>query len=151
MRKPSAPLWPAYTRVPPFLPVPLRQRSDGWTAARQGLFIGTLAQTGSVAAAAKAAGMSRMAAYRLRRATGAESLAQVWDHVLAVRAGEGQPPSRKVTPEQLLEWALLGPIVVTMRRGRFVRAERKPCNSALLRCLAQFDRHGGLDAGDRIR
>ena len=38
--------WPAYARVPPFLPVPVRARADGWTVERQGRFIGLLAETG---------------------------------------------------------------------------------------------------------
>lgn len=45
--------WPAYARVPPFLPVPVRARADGWTVERQGRFIGLLAETGCVAAAAR--------------------------------------------------------------------------------------------------
>ena len=53
--------WPAYARVPPFLPVPLRARADGWTPERQARFIGLLAETGSVVEAARAVGMSREA------------------------------------------------------------------------------------------
>ena len=48
----SAKLWPAYRRLPPFVPVPVRARRDGWDAQRQGRFIGWLAQTGSVSEAA---------------------------------------------------------------------------------------------------
>ena len=50
-RKPAR--WPAYARVPPFLPVPVRARADGWTLERQGRFIGYLAETGCVAEAAR--------------------------------------------------------------------------------------------------
>ena len=31
MAESNTPRWPAYGRVPPFLPVPLRARADGWT------------------------------------------------------------------------------------------------------------------------
>ncbi|HYG47975.1 MAG TPA: hypothetical protein VD846_08535 [Allosphingosinicella sp.] len=49
-----------------FVPVPVKPRSDGWTPARQLAFILRLALLGGVAAAAKAVGMSRESAYRLR-------------------------------------------------------------------------------------
>ncbi|MGB3165209.1 MAG: hypothetical protein WBA68_00325 [Alteraurantiacibacter sp.] len=137
--------WPAYLRVPLFLPVLLRARADGWAPDRQARFVGMFAQTGSIAAAARDVGMSRMAAYRLRRAAPAESsFAHAFDTVLAARQGE-TPRDRKVTPEELGEWAMLGPFHITMRRGRFVRARRKPHNTALLRWLAQLDRSSATD------
>lgn len=131
--------WPAYMRVPPFLPVPLRARADGWTEQRQADFIGHLAETGCVAEAARLVGMSRMAAYRLRRNAGAGSLAHAWDAVLATWRGE-EIQQRKVTPEELPQHVLQGAYVVLMRRGRFVRARRKPDNFGLLRYLRQMDR-----------
>ena len=142
----SAPTrWPVYARVPPFLPVPVRVRADGWTVERQGQFIGLLAETGSVAEAARRVGMSRMAAWRLRRRSRAESLAHVWDAILAIRAGDPPIPPRKVTPRELLEMALEGPIRVRMLRGRFGRARREPSDRALLGLLAN------AYAGDRLR
>jgi len=131
--------WPAYARVPPFLPVPLRARADGWTEQRQADFIGHLAETGCVAEAARRMGMSRMAAYRLRRSAGAGSLAHAWDAVMAAWRGE-EIQHRKVTPAELPEHAFEGPYRVLMRRGRFVRARRKPSSSALLRHLRWMDR-----------
>ena len=65
--------------VPPFDPVPRRaRRHDGWTIARQRGFIEALADTGSVAAAAKAVNMSAEGAYALRRAPGADSFRAAW-------------------------------------------------------------------------
>lgn len=129
--------WPAYARVPPFLPVPLRARADGWTPERQARFIGLLAETGSVAAAAERVEMSREAAWRLRRRQGAESLAHAWDTVIAlhrrIERGSDAFPQRKITLGELLWLALEGPFHVTMRRKRFVRALRKPSDFALLR------------------
>ena len=93
---------------------------------------GLLAQGGSVAAAANLVGMSRMAAYRLRRAEGGEGIAHSWDAVLAIRAGTTHVPQRKVTPNELMAWAIDGPVVVMMRRGRFMRWQRKPCNLSLI-------------------
>lgn len=143
MSKTSPRQWPAYARVPPFLPAPLRVRRDGWTEERQVRFIGHLAETGCVAEAAARVGMSRMAAYRLRRCDGAASLAHAWDAVVAQHrrtpfAGSDRP-KRKVTPAELSEVAIEGPYHVLMRRGRFLRAVRKPDNSALLRHLRRLD------------
>ena len=135
--------WPAYARVPPFLPVPVRSRSDGWSVARQASFIGHLAETGCVAEAARRVGMSRMSAWRLRRRAGAESLAHAWDAVIALhkaRPGESVAlPKRKVTPGELAERAFEGPVMVRMRRGKFQRTRRKPCNNALLRHIKRLD------------
>lgn len=135
--------WPAYARVPPFLPVPLRARADGWTAARQARFIGMLAETGSVAEAARAVGMRRESAHRLRRRGGAESFAHAWDTVIALRARTAGKsvtlPKRKITPDELAERAHDGEFHVLMRKRRFVRAARKPSTSALLRHLRRLD------------
>ena len=62
-----------------FVPVPVKPRRDGWTPARQLAFILRLALLGGVAAAAKAVGMSRESAYRLREHPGAASFAAAWD------------------------------------------------------------------------
>ena len=139
--------WPAWKRVPPFLPVPLRARADGWTPERQAQFIGLLAETGSVAEAARRVGMSRMAAYRLRRRAGAESLAHAWDAIVGFWRGE-PVERRKVTPSELFERAHEGEFHIRMRRHKFVRAARKPRTSALLRRLRRLDgaaARGGWD------
>lgn len=82
---PKASFRTATEPVPTFIPVPVRARSDGWTAERQCAFIAALARTGCVGSAAEAAGMSRETAYRLRRRKGAESFAAAWDSILAAR------------------------------------------------------------------
>jgi hypothetical protein len=130
--------WPAYRRVPPFLPVPLRARADGWTADRQGRFIGFLAESGSVAEAARRVGMSRESAWRLRRRAGTSSFAHAWDAVAAAWRGE-QLQARKITPEELAERAHEGEFHIVMRRKRFLRAVRKPSVIALLRHLRLLD------------
>lgn len=130
--------WPAYRRVPAFLPVPLRARGDGWTPERQGRFIGFFAETGSVAEAARRVGMSRESAWRLRRRAGSESFAHAWDSVAA--AWRGEPiEKRKITPDELAERAFDGEFHILMRRKRFVRAVRKPSVTALLRHVRRLD------------
>ena len=131
--------WPAYRRLPPFAPVPVRARRDGWDAERQGRFIGYLAETGSVAQAAARVGRSRESAYRLRRRVDAAGFAMAWDAALAGRSGN-PIPARKVTPDELPVLAFDGPVRVRMMRGRFAAVSRTPCNTALLRFLAQLDR-----------
>jgi hypothetical protein len=137
--------WPAWKRVPPFLPVPLRARADGWTPDRQARFIGFLAETGSVAEAARRVGLSRMAAYRLRRRKGADSFAHAWDAILGFWNGE-PVQQRKVTPDELPERAYEGAVHIIMWRSKFVRVTRKPSNSMLLRHLRRMHaaaRRGG--------
>jgi len=62
-----------------WVPVRRRPRLDGWTEEKQRRFIETLADTGLVGAAAKAVGMSRESAYRLRRAAHGAAFARAWD------------------------------------------------------------------------
>lgn len=61
--------------------VPVRRvpRLDGWTEEKQRRFIETLADTGLVNVAARAAGMSRETAYRLRRSAHGAAFARAWD------------------------------------------------------------------------
>src|SRR5687768_738078 len=80
-------------RLPAFHPVPIRTRSDGWTPVRQAEFIGMLAETGSVSAAAEFVGMARETAYRLRRKPGAEEFAHAWDVALVVAGVRSQDPA----------------------------------------------------------
>lgn len=60
-------------------PVPLRPRHDGWTPGRQLDFIEALAASGCVAEAAKAAGLSKTAAYKLRARPDAQAFRLAWD------------------------------------------------------------------------
>ena len=62
----------------PFTPVPMRPRTDGWSAARQTGFVEALAATANVQAAAKAVGMSAAAAYALRARPEAASFREAW-------------------------------------------------------------------------
>jgi hypothetical protein len=62
-----------------WVPVRRRPRSDGWTEEKQRRFIEMLADTGLVSAAAKAVGLSRESAYRLRRSPHGAAFARAWD------------------------------------------------------------------------
>jgi len=131
-------------RLPAFHPVPIRTRSDGWTPVRQAEFIGVLAETGSVSAAAAFVGMARETAYRLRRKPGAEEFARAWDAALMI-AGKSvtlprTPPTRKVTGGPTWRMICDGQWRPVLRRGKYAGSVRKPDNSALLGYLAQIDR-----------
>ena len=71
-----------------FTPVPLeRVRANGWTPLAQRRFIHALSVMGSVGQAARAVGMGRVSAYRLRERAlamggGAESFAAAWDQAI---------------------------------------------------------------------
>lgn len=135
-----------WRQVPIFAPVPLRARAGGWTPTKQAAFLGALAETGSVCAAARRVGMSRETAYRLRAKPGAGSFAAAWD---AVRDRQ-MPPRRKVTGVELRQRAFFGLLKPLMYRGRHVATVRKADNSALLRLLAQITRHKRAAAAARV-
>lgn len=67
-----------------FTPVPQqRHRADGWTPETQANFVRALSAMGSVGKAARAVGMGRASAYRLRERPGAASFAAAWDRAIA--------------------------------------------------------------------
>lgn len=116
-----------HIRIPPFLPVPLRARADGWTALRQAMFLVALARTRSVSAAAGEVGLSRVSAYALRARPGAESFAAVWDLALA----GGNWVQRKFTPEERHAAAIEGKVKPVVWKGRCVAIARKYDAAAL--------------------
>ena len=61
-------------------PPPARAR---WTPARQRIVLAALHDGGSIAQAARAAGMSRSSAHRLRVRLAGTPFVQMWDRVLA--------------------------------------------------------------------
>jgi hypothetical protein len=65
---------------------PVRPRHDGWTVERQARFLAALELTGSVSAAAAAAGKSRAGAYRFRDRAGGARFGRMWEIALRRRA-----------------------------------------------------------------
>lgn len=118
----------------PFDPVPrLRNRRGGWSADRQRLFIALLRLSGSVAGAARAAGMVPRGAYRLLEHEGAESFARAWDQAYE----EGIERTRAAA----LERALTGALVPVYRRGRLVRVEHRHCDRLAIALLGGKNDH----------
>jgi hypothetical protein len=67
-----------------FVPVATqRHRADGWTPETQANFIRALEAMGSVGQAAKAVGMGRASAYRLRERPDAASFSAAWDRAIS--------------------------------------------------------------------
>ena len=123
-------------RVPPFYPVPIPARRDGWIMARQAHFLGILAQTGSVAGACEAVGMSRKSAYRLRSLPGAESFAAAWDAALGA-------PIRKVTVGDLNFLAYEGLVHLRFFRRSYRGWHQVTDDAALFRLIDKLDRMTG--------
>lgn len=87
MRQPDSSPAPS----PAGAPAPRSIRRDGWTPARQLAFLDALARTRSVTAAARAAGMSRESAHRLRNRRDGALFAAIWDMAVApAPAAEGE-------------------------------------------------------------
>lgn len=120
-------------RVPAFVPVPARTRTDGWTSLRQAQFLGHLAATRSVSAAARAVGMAREGAYRLRDRPDAGSFAAAWDRVMG-------RPERKVTAPTLPERLARGLVRPVMRGGRVVAIVQKTDPAARRALVGRIER-----------
>ena len=86
---------------PPFIPVRLKPRHDGWTPARQFHFIDELAATRSVTRAARAVGISRESAYALLARSRAcpeqrrAGFARAWERALAPDFATVTPPCQR--------------------------------------------------------
>lgn len=105
-------------------PPALRPQHNGWTPERQQRFLDHLADVGSVAAAARAVGMTRQSAYWLRRQEHAADFRQRWDAALADSGAfiEALAMDRLVDGEE----------EVIERDGETVAVRRRPCDARLL-------------------
>ena len=113
---------------PEFTPVALdRVRHDGWTPERQRLFLVALAALGTVDAAARAVGMSRISAYNLKKRVGAESFAREWDRA----AGFG----RGMMFDYAMERAIYGVTSVKMRLGGAFEFQHGPDSKHIMKVL----------------
>lgn len=126
--------------IPHFIPVPLsRSRKDGWTPARQRIFLAALSTTGMVSRAAKAAEMGVTSAYNLRKRKGAESFAAAWDQV--------EREARDRALAYVIEHVINGEIRPRFYRGRFVgtihRFDQKVMLAAVRAAYAEPPRRRG--------
>jgi len=118
------------SRVVPFNPQPSR-KVGGWSAARQRLYIETLAETGSVHLAAKAAGLSARSAYALRVRSPAFSAA--WDAAQQLAVGR--------LSALAFDRAIHGRVEQVYHHGELVGERRVPSERLLMWLLARLDPH----------
>lgn len=105
--------------APEFTAVPMeRVRHDGWTPERQHMFIAALTATGTVDSAARSVGMTRMAAYNLRKRAGAESFCDAWD--CAIHAGRAR------VFDYAMDRALNGVTTLRLRLGGVIDISHGP-------------------------
>lgn len=117
-----------------FTPVPRRRnRRGGWSEQAQRDFIACLQRTGSVAASARAVGMSASTAYRLLDVDGADSFALAWDKAFE----EGLRRLR----EDSIDRALNGALVPVYRKGRLVRVEHRRNDRLAIALLGNRNRN----------
>lgn len=111
-------------------PIAAAIRHDGWTPARRTQFLDHLANDGSVRAACGRVGMSRDAAYRLRRRD--VLFARAWDAALVL--------ARAASAEVLANRALDGVEEEIWYRGELIGTRRKFDSRLLLAHMARLDR-----------
>ena len=120
--------------LPAFDPVPRKcKRHDGWTPDRQRAFIEALADTGSVATAARMVNMSSESAYYLRRKPQAGSFAAAWEAATAM--------GWRRLKDEAFERALNGQLVPVFTAGKLIGYRRRKNDRLLMFIL----RHYGPD------
>ena len=98
-----------------YTPTPRTRRAAEWSAGKIVTFIVTLAATRTVTHAARAAGMSRKAAYALRQRDPA--FCDAWKAAMGVRRGDGAAPaassisSSRLSPSDRRRYALPADVI----------------------------------------
>ena len=85
-------------QTPPATAVPATPDRAHWTPAKQRIFLAALVDTGSVTAAARAAGMDRSSAQRLRRRLAGTPFDRTWAQALRVHAERLADPFETLRP-----------------------------------------------------
>ncbi|TPG39747.1 hypothetical protein EAH79_13695 [Sphingomonas koreensis] len=104
----------------------LRVRHDGWTAARQRIFLRALSETGCVRDACARAGISNTSAYRMKKRSA--PFARAWDRAIA----KAMPTIEQAAYER----AVIGWDEPIVQGGKVVGSKRRYSDS-LLRLLLQ--------------
>jgi hypothetical protein len=109
-----------------------RTRHDGWDPARERLFLTTLADTGVVADACRACGMSRNAAYERRRSASGRAFALAWDASLLIARG--------AVSDDVMSRSRYGVIDRVYRNGELVAERHRYDNRLTMAVLSRLDR-----------
>ncbi len=108
------------------------ERHDGWTPARQARFLRELAASHCVAGAARAAGMSRQSAYRLRNRLKGEPFDIAWQAAFRMQYD--------ALAEAALERAINGVEVPHFYKGELIHTSRRYDERATVALLALRER-----------
>jgi molybdenum-dependent DNA-binding transcriptional regulator ModE len=114
------------------------QRHDGWTPERVRIFLDTLAESGVVADAARAAGMSVRSAYRLRNRADGGAFNVAWI--------AAQLRARQRLGDAVLSRALHGCVELVVREGEVWAEKHRYDNRLTMAVLSRLDRLA--EAGD---
>jgi hypothetical protein len=114
------------------LPPPPDARHDGWTPARQAAFLRELAATHCVSAAARAVGMSRQSAYKLRNRLKGEPFDIAWQAAFRRQYD--------ALAEALVERAVNGVEVPHFYKGELIHTSRRYDERAAVALLAMRER-----------
>jgi len=119
-----------------FAPVPLRAQHNGWSPARQLRFILALARGAGPDEAARALGMTRQSAYRLRGKPGAGSFAVAWDRAQAFARSAAAAKRSSLPGCGGIETML----VPRYYRGRLIGFVQREDLAGAMRLLGRLDR-----------
>jgi hypothetical protein len=111
---------------------PPADRHDGFTAAAEQLFLRTLADTGVVADACRATGLTRQAAYARRRSASGRAFALAWDAALLIARGP--------IADDVMSRARHGVIERVYRNGELVAERHRYDNRLSMAVLTRLDR-----------
>jgi hypothetical protein len=114
--------------------LPPEDRHDGWTRARQARFLRTLAATHSVSAAARAVGMGRQSAYKLRNRLKGEPFDIAWRAAFRLQYD--------ALAEAVIERAIHGVEVPHFHKGELIHTSRRFDERAAVALLALRERIG---------
>jgi hypothetical protein len=121
--------WPVDANAPPPARAP---RHDGWDPVKERRFIETLADTGVVADACRAAKMSRNAAYERRRSAAGRAFALAWDAAILI--------SRGAVGDDVMSRSRHGVIDRVYRNGELVAERHRYDNRLTMAVLTRLDR-----------
>jgi hypothetical protein len=119
---------PSGLHAVPFSPEPSR-KTGGWSAARQRMFVESLAETGSVHLSARSAGLSARSAYALRVRSGA--FAAAWDAAQQLAVGR--------LSALAFDRAIHGRVEQFYRDGELIGEKQLPSDKLLTWLLARLD------------
>jgi hypothetical protein len=120
-------------------------RHDGWTAERQQIFLATLADTGVVADACRAARIGRDSAYAFRRRASGRAFALAWEAAELI--------ARRVLADDVMSRARYGVVDRVYRDGKLVAERHRYDNRLSMSVLTRLDRtaEGHGDAAPAVR